>query len=182
MKKRRIVIVAFVLVAAIALGIGYAELTDTLTVIGNAAIDMNAAGTTFDTNVKFTAAEAVSSTGTGSQADTASFTADDATYSVHKLAVKGEKSVFKFTVTNSSNVPVLVKINPTKSSGAANPSNTNETSFGVSYAYSRNDMIIPAGETMDVTVTVEVIAPVTAETTATFGLELHVTTETGSST
>ena len=177
MKKRRIVIVAFILTAALAIGIGFATLTDTLTVIGNAAIDMGAAGSAFDSKIQFTDAQAVSSTGTGTQADTASYTSDDATFSVHKLAVKGEKSTFKFTIENTSNVAATVVVNANKVSGAANPSNSNEGIFKVTYAYSNADMVIPSQGTMDVTVTVEVISPVTAEATATFGLELHVTTD-----
>ncbi|MBE6667819.1 MAG: hypothetical protein E7607_05885 [Ruminococcaceae bacterium] len=177
MKKRRIVIVAFILTAAIAIGIGFATLTDTLTIIGNAVVDMGAAGSAFDGKIQFTAAQAVSSTGTGTQADTASFTSDDATFSVHKLAVKDEVSTFKFTIENTSNVPATVVVNATKVSGADNPSNSNEGIFEVTYAYSNVDKVIPSGGTMDVTITVEVIAPVTAEATATFGLELHVTTD-----
>ena len=177
MKKRRIVILAFILVAAITLGIGYAALTDTLTIIGNAHIDFAAAGSTFDGNIKFTAAEATSSTGTGTTSDVASFTADDATFTANKLAVKGEQSVFTFTITNESNVAAQVIVNATKLSGADNPSNTNTDIFEVTYEYSNANKVIASGGTMDVTVTVKVINPVVAETSASFGLELQVTTD-----
>ena len=81
MKNRRTVVVAFLLVAVMLLGIGYAALTDTLTIIGNAHVDLDTANKTFDERIYFSAAEATSSTGTGATADVASYTADDATYS-----------------------------------------------------------------------------------------------------
>lgn len=177
MKNRKIVVVAFMLVAVLMLGVGYAALTDTLTIIGNAHIDIAQAETTFDNNIYFSASTATSSTGTGSVSDTVNHTADDATFTANKLAVKGEKSVFTFTITNDSNVPAVISVAPTKLSGAVNPSNSNEGIFKVTYAYSEPDMTIDAlGGTMDVTVTVEVVNPVTSATSATFGIELTATT------
>ena len=176
MKNRKTIIVVFLLIATMALGVGYAALTDTLTIIGNAHIDIAAAENNFDNNVYFSAHQEVSSTGTGTTDDVSSHTADDATFTANKLAKKGEVSVFKFTIKNDSNVPAVISVEPTKLSGAANPSNSNTTIFSVTYEYSRIDMTIPSGETMDVTVTVEVIAPVTVNTSATFGIEFTATT------
>ena len=65
MKNRKIVVVAFLVAAVMLLGVGYAALTDTLTIIGNAHIDVDTANKTFDEKVYFSAAEATSSTGTG---------------------------------------------------------------------------------------------------------------------
>ena len=53
MKNRRTVVVAFLLVAVMLLGIGYASLTDTLTIIGNAHIDLDTTNKTFDEKVYF---------------------------------------------------------------------------------------------------------------------------------
>ena len=176
MKNRKTIVAMFLLVAVLLLGVGYAALSDTLTIIGNAHIDINAAGNTFDEKIYFSASAAVSSTGTGTTADVVSHSADDATYTANKLAVKGEKSVFKFTIKNDSNVDAIISIKPTKLSGDGNPSNSNAAIFGVTYEYSATDMIVPSGGTIDVIVTVEVISPVTAETSATFGIELTATT------
>ena len=177
MKNRKRIVVLFLLVAIMLIGVGYAALTDTLTIIGNAHIDIAQAETTFDEKVYFSAAEATSSTGTGTTADVASFTPDDATFTANKLAVLGEKSVFTFTIKNDSNVKAIISVAATKLSGAANPSNSNESKFTVEYAYPDGMEIAANGGTITVVVTVTVKEPVTSATSATFGIELTATTE-----
>ena len=175
MKNKKKVVVAFLLVAVMLLGVGYAALTDTLTIIGNAHIDIDTANKTFDEKVYFSAAEATSTTGTGSTADTASYTADDATFTANKLATVGEQSVFTFTITNDSNVDAVISVAATKLSGAANPSNSNTDKFTVEYSYPDGMNIAKNGGTIDVVVTVTVKEPVTSATSATFGIELTAT-------
>ena len=175
MKNRKIVVVAFLLVAVMLLGIGYAALTDTLTIIGNAHIDIDTANKTFDERVYFSAAEATSSTGTGTTADVASFSADDATFTANKLAIVGEKSVFTFTITNDSNVDAEISVNATKLSGDVNPSNSNDTVFTVTYEYPQGQTIAKNGGTITVVITVELKVPVTSATSGTFGIELTAT-------
>lgn len=175
MKNRRTVVVAFLLVAVMLLGIGYAALTDTLTIIGNAHIDVGAANSKFDEKIYFSDAQATSSTGTGTTEDTASYTADDATFTANKLAIMGEYSVFTFTIRNDSNVDAKITINSTKLSGAANPSNSNTNKFTVDYSYPDGETIAKQGGTITVVVTVTVKEPVTSATSATFGIELTAT-------
>ena len=177
MKNRKIVVVAFLLIAVLLLGVGYAALTDTLTIIGNAHIDVDTANKTFDEKVYFSASEATSSTGSGSTADTASFTADDATYTANKLAIKGEKSVFTFTITNDSNVDAVISVNTTKLSGDVNPSNSNTQKFTVEYSYPQGTTIAKNGGTITVVVTVTLKDVVTSATSATFGIELTATSK-----
>ena len=178
MKNRRTVIVAFMLIAVMVLGVGYAALSDTLTIIGNANIDLAAAEDGFDKKVYFSAAEATSSTGTGSTADTASCEdVDNATYTVHKLAAKDEQSVFTFTIKNDANVPVDITVAAKKLSGVDNPSNSNADKFVVTYAYPQGQTIAAAGGTITVVVTVTVNKPITSATSATFGIELTATTQ-----
>ena len=176
MKNRRTALVAFLLVAVMLLSVGYANLTDRLTIIGNAEIDLNTANATFDSKIKFIAAEATSTTGTGTVADVASYTADDATFTANKLAIVNEYSVFEFTIENTSNVDAKISVATTKLSGADNPSNSNEEKFEVTYAYSNADMTVAKnGGTIKVTVTVKVIDPIIVETSASFGIELTAT-------
>ena len=175
MKNRKRIVVLFLLVAIMLIGVGYAALTDTLTIIGNAHIDIAQAETTFDSKVYFSDAQATSTTGTGTTADVASFTADDATFTANKLAVLGEKSVFTFTIKNDSNVKAIISVAATKLSGAANPSNSNEEKFTVEYTYPDGMEIAPNGGTITVVVTVTVKNPVTSATSATFGIELTAT-------
>jgi hypothetical protein len=175
MKNKRTVVVAFLLVAAMLLGVGYAALTDTLTIIGNAHIDVDTANKTFDEKVYFSAATATSTTGTGTTADIASYSTDDATFTANKLAVVGEKSVFTFTITNDSNVDAIISVGATKLSGDTNPSNSNAQKFTVDYSYPDGMNIAKQGGTIDVVVTVTVKEPVTSATSATFGIELTAT-------
>ncbi len=177
MKKRKIVVVAFLLIAVLLLGVGYAAVTDTLTIIGNAHIDMGQVETTFDQNIYFSAAAATSSTGTGTTDDVASFTPDDATFTANKLAIVGEKSVFTFTITNDGNVDAVISVNATKLSGDTNPSNSNTEKFTVTYAYPEGMTVAKDGGTITVVVTVEVANPVTTATSATFGIEFTATSE-----
>ncbi len=177
MKNRKIVVVAFLLIAVLLLGVGYAAVTDTLTIIGNAHIDMGQVETTFDQNIYFSAAVATSSTGTGTTDDVASFTPDDATFTANKLAIVGEKSVFTFTITNDGNVDAVISVNATKLSGDTNPSNSNTEKFTVTYAYPDGMTVAKDGGTITVVVTVEVANPVTTATSATFGIELTATSE-----
>lgn len=177
MKNRKIVVVAFLLIAVLLLGVGYAAVTDTLTIIGNAHIDMGQVETTFDQNIYFSAAVATSSTGTGTTDDVASFTPDDATFTANKLAIVGEKSVFTFTITNDGNVDAVISVNATKLSGDTNPSNSNTDKFTVTYAYPDGMTVAKDGGTITVVVTVEVANPVTTATSATFGIEFTATSE-----
>ncbi len=175
MKNRKTVVVAFLLVAVMLLGVGYAALTDTLTIIGNAHIDVDTANKTFDEKVYFSAAETTSSTGTGTTADVAGFNDDDATFTANKLAIVGEESVFTFTIKNDSNVDAIISVNATKLSGATNPSNSNEEIFEVTYEYPDGMTVTKQGGTITVVVTVAVLKPVTSATSATFGIELTAT-------
>lgn len=175
MKNRKTIIVAFLLVAAMAIGVGYAALTDTLTIIGNAHIDLDEANKTFDEKVYFSGSAASATTGSGTTDDVASHTADDATFTANKLAVVDEYSVFTFTITNDSNVDALISVNTTKLSGVANPSNTNEDKFTVEYTYPDGMTVAKNGGTIQVIVTVTVREPVTSATSATFGVELTAT-------
>lgn len=177
MKNRKIVVVAFLLIAVLLLGVGYAALTDTLTIIGNAHIDVDTANKTFDERIYFSDAKATSSTGTGTTADTASFTADDATYTANKLAIKGEMSVFTFTIKNDSNVDAVISVNTTKLSGDTNPSNSNTQKFTVEYSYPDGMTIAKNGGTITVVVTVTLKDVVTSATSATFGIELTATSK-----
>lgn len=176
MKNRKFVVVAFLLVAVLLLGVGYAALTDTLTIIGNAHIDLDQANVVFDEKIYFSASEATSSTGTGTVADVASHTADDATFTANKLAVKDQQSVFTFTIKNDSNVDANISVNPTKLSGAENPSNSNAEKFTVEYDYPDGMTIAAGGGTITVVVTVTVKEAITEATSATFGIELTATT------
>ncbi len=105
MKNRRRIIVAFMLCAVMLLGIGYAALTDTLTIAGQANVSTDKANAEFDADVYFHSAAATSSTGTSGSGDTATVLTDTdrASFTVNSLALGGEQAVFTFVVYNVGN-------------------------------------------------------------------------------
>ena len=175
MKNRKTVIVAFLLAAVMLLGIGYAALTDTLVILGNAHIDLDTTSRLFDEKVYFSDAEATSSTGSGATEDVVSYNMDDATYTANRLATIGEYSKFTFTITNDSNADADITVATNKLSGVANPSNSNTEFFKVEYEYPDGNTITKNGGTIDVVVTVTVLKVPTSATSGTFGLELTAT-------
>jgi hypothetical protein len=79
MKNRKFVVVAFLLVAVLLLGVGYAALSDTLDITGSADVNQSAAEEAFNEDVYFSAAVANEDGNTasinGDNNDKASFTA-----------------------------------------------------------------------------------------------------------
>ena len=169
MKNRKIVVVTFLVVAAMLLGVGYAALTDTLTIIGNANVDIAGANQVFDDRIYFSHAEVIEGV---EGKDMVTFTADDATYNVHGLATIEDEAVFMFTITNDSNINALIKVNDTKLSGDDNPTNSNPDAFTVNYAYPDGQTVTKKGGTIRVQVTVKLAKPIDVTTSGTFGLEL----------
>ena len=100
---------------------------------------------------------------------------DDATFTANKLATVGQQSVFTFTIKNDSNVDAVISVGANKLSGDTNPSNSNAQKFKVEYSYPQGMNITKNGGTITVVVTVTVNEPVTAATSATFGIELTAT-------
>ena len=81
MKNRKTVVVAFLLVAAMLLGVGYAALTDTLNIQGDFEVSQNNAENAFDDDVYFSAV----STGEGYTASIADDDNDKGTFKVTGL-------------------------------------------------------------------------------------------------
>lgn len=116
MKNRKTVVVAFLLVAVLLLGVGYAALTDALNINGRANVTTGKAEEALNEDVYFSAAEAVAAAdddptkGTSGLANTATILTDidRASFTVNSLALGGEKATFKFTVKNDSNHEVTL--------------------------------------------------------------------------
>lgn len=110
MKNRKIVVVAFLLIAVLLLGVGYAALTDTLTIAGQGNVNTDKAQEKLNDDVYFTLAKAESTTGTSGVADTASILADNdrASFTANSLALGGETATFTFVVSNYSNHEVTL--------------------------------------------------------------------------
>ena len=161
------------IVACLLMAVGFAALTDVLSILGEAEVDYVGATNAFDEDVYFTAAVAQNAAG----GDTALVTTDDpdiSRFSVRSLNAKDETAVFTFTVQNDNEFTAYVKVNNAKSV------NNNTEYFSVEM--SDPTFEIEAGGTYTFTVTVTLLkTPQLDQTgdkiTATFGLELDVQDE-----
>lgn len=151
MKNRKSVIVAFLLVAAMLLGVGYAALSDDLYVNGTLNLDAAQLEDTFDKEVYFTD-EGMSTTGNSGVADSISIGADangDAndkvTFVVNSLKAVNEVATFTFKIQNDNDFIVTA---------------TPATSFANAYftVAGPATVDVPANGSVDVTVTVTLTA------------------------
>ena len=85
MKNRKIVIVAFLLIATLLLGIGYAALTDTLDITGSADVNVSDLEKEYEEDIYFSAAVANE---TGNTASVNSDNNDKASFSAKALVKK----------------------------------------------------------------------------------------------
>ena len=172
MRNRKRIIVSFMIIACMLMAVGFAALTDTLNLIGDAEVDFNTANSGFDADVYFSAAEALND----EKGDTANVTpdVDIARFSVRSLAAKGEKATFTFTVKNDNEFAAYVKVNNEKSV------NNNTEYFNVTMDVTEFE--VPAEGEYTFTVTVELLKTpqldqVGDKVTATFGIEMDVQDE-----
>ena len=160
MKNRKTIIVAFLLVAALCLGIGYAALTDTLNINGTANISKGAAETEFDEDVYFTSASGngcSAAIADGNKPDAATLTITDG------MGVLGDYVTATYTVQNEGEKPVTVSI-----------AHNSSTNFDISTGSA--NYTIPAKSSIDIDVTVTLKTTVTATiTNETFSLVLNAT-------
>lgn len=111
MKKRRTLIVSLLLVAALVLGIGYAALTDELTLTGKIKSDAQEMGSTFDGLVYFTNATVTNTPAVHITADVqATYGGDEASYSIHGMNTVGDVVTMSFTIHNDYEFPVWVTL------------------------------------------------------------------------
>lgn len=153
MKNRKIVVVSFLLVAVMLLGIGYANLTDTLNIIGDAEVSHANANSAFDADVYFSAvSEGVGYTASIDEPDKASF-------KVTGLSGGGESISITYTITNDNEFPASVIID------ATNTTTTNATYFTCTSDKGDGEaIVIDASSTETVTLTITLIeTPILAE-------------------
>ena len=164
MKNRKTIIVAFLLVAALCIGIGYAALSDTLKVSGTANLDASAAVNVFDDDVYFSAVtsqelctahivrlntidtNATDTSDADGKCDGATITIDNT------LGVQFDVAKATFTVTNDANSPVTVRVTPATSNNSVLKVNTDQTSY-----------TIDGGKTANITVIVTLQETITSD-------------------
>ena len=164
MKNRRNVVVAFLVVAVMLLGIGYAALTDVLDITGSVDVNQNAAQNEFDQDIYFSKADA------NQAGNTASVNADNndkASFSAKTLQLKGEKVTFTFTIKNDGELDAMVtpKLNATLG-------NTNPEYFNITSDWAGQGKVLAAHSEITYTITVELIKIPTDAVTGSFLVEL----------
>lgn len=172
MKKRRNVIISLLLVAALALGIGYAAIADVLDINGSADVTKDGAQTVFDQDVHFTAAQA------GTTGDVASIIDGDddmASFTAYSLKAVGDTASFTFTITHEANeVSDLAAI---VQPSLAQDGNNHTDYFKVYSDWNAQPKTLQPGESKTYTVTVELLKTPDTEDVihGLFHIELDVT-------
>ena len=108
MKNRKTIIVAFMLLACMLLGVGYAALTDTLTIAGQANVTTGESSDEFKEDIYFKSANATAP-------DTATVLTDNnrASFTVNSLSLDGDTATFTFVIANESEHNATVAITAT---------------------------------------------------------------------
>ena len=156
MKNRKRIVVAFLLVVALVLGVGYAALTDVLSITGTADISAGNAQSAFDEDIYFSDAVVLDPI---SSSDKAEVTSDNdvAMFASYGLASKGDVTNFKFTIKNDSDLdvtisPVLTVVGDDNAVAVAN------TWFSVYSDWNGLPHTVDANSSIEYTVTVELKA------------------------
>ena len=162
--KNRKGLIAFLVLAVMLLGVGYAALTDTLDITGSADVNQSAAEEAFNEDIYFSAAVA------NEDGNTASINADNndkASFTAKTLKGKGDKVTFTFTIKNDGDVDATVtpKLNATLG-------NTNPEYFSLTSDWDGATKTLAAGGELTYTLTVELLKTPTETIAGSFLVEL----------
>ena len=131
MKNRRIIIAAFLCLAVLITGVGYAALTAHILVDGTGSYNMNAAQEGLELDLVFVEDSAkVIQSGTAastSVVDTVAIVKDEnnktsAKFEVNTLATLQDEAIFQYTLKNNNEADVDLTIEPLHTTGKPNPS------------------------------------------------------------
>jgi len=177
MKNRKLIITAFLVIACMAIGIGYAAVTDNFVINGQATISDQGASDAFNEDIRFVGIVVGDATKSDVLAsDNLGYTAscnvplDQASFHITSFKGKDDTKTIVFRVKNFGDVDSVLKL-------ADEPAtNSNPTVFDVTYTLSDGTTAFPdeggtalaAGDYVDIHVTVTVANSVTQETTADF--------------
>ena len=165
MKNKRNVLIAFILICCLCLSIGYAAVTDILTINGTAGVlidNPNNDGTpevnptpfeeNFDANLGFSASKDASATDGAKMEDKTDASVyaslgDTVSFAISDLKAAGDTATITYTITNNNEYAATIE----------EITNTNSNAkYTVTYAPSATT--IPAGGSIDVVVTVTLTA------------------------
>lgn len=163
MKNRKTVVVAFLLVAVMLLGVGYAALTDILTINGSAKVEQTAAEEAFNEDIYFSAAVANE---TDNDASVNPDNNDKASFAANTLKGMGDTATFTFTIQNAGDVAATVTPVLT--------SNDQTDYFAVTNDWEAAEVLAAGGE-ITYTITVELRKTPTEAIRGSFEVELTAT-------
>ncbi|MBR5817474.1 MAG: hypothetical protein IKY62_02395 [Clostridia bacterium] len=169
MKNRRNVVVAFLLIAVMLLGVGYAALTDVLDITGSADVNQSAAEEAFNEDVYFTAAVANQ---TGNTASVNADNKDKASFTANTLKGKDDVVTFTFTIVNEGDV--AADVTPTLNATAGN---TKPEYFEITSDWDGATKTLAAGGSLTYTVTVKLLKTPTESVSGSFLIELTAVTQ-----
>ena len=164
MKKRRNLIISLLLVAALALGVGYAAVSDVLDINGTVDVSVSAAEEAFNSDIYFVDAVA------NEEGNVASVNADDddmASFTIFTFKGKDDVATFTFTIENKGDLDAVVT--PT----LAADGNTNPEFFDIVSDWAGQPKTIKAGESATYTVTVTLLKTPTEAVHGAFHIELN---------
>ena len=164
MKNRRTVFLCFLLAAGLTLGIGYASLSDTLTIGGTASLTEEEAQNTYNEDIYF------SNVISGTKCNAVITDDNDVGYitvTANALKSVGDEAIATYTVKSESDLDTVI----------AAPVITNDQAefFKVSTNWDGNETDLAAGATADIVVTVKLIKTPDADVACTFNIQLGAT-------
>ncbi len=157
------------LIAALALGIGYAALSDTLDINGTADVNQSQAEADFDLNVYFDDNIVI-----GNAGDKASIVEGDndmASFTINSLNGKDDTATFTYTIANDSDLDAMV------TPSLAADGNTNTEFFSIESDWKGQAKEIKAGESATYTITVTLLATPTETIHGSFHIEFNAVAE-----
>ena len=171
MKKNRTLIISLLLIAALALGIGYAALADDLFIEGSAQIKSDNAENSFAADVYFTKAVMSAEKGTAVIGnDDNGEASDNVTLTVNENALggKGDSVICTLEISNVGDLDATVTIDAITTS--------NDEYFSVTTSWGdTTTRTLAAGATLDLVVTIAVDKTPTTDVSTTFEIGMTAT-------
>ena len=172
-QKRRIVVACFMVVAILALGIGYAAVSTTLDFMGTASVSTAATENVLNTDVVFTSAEAVASNGGTTSTAILAMSNKRVSFEAKDFAAVGDTVTIVGAIENKGNAGYSVNITPRLVAPASNANEYFDVTYAFDDAVDNNEIAanatrdykviirlkkLPIDSTVSVTVTVELTA------------------------
>lgn len=179
MKNRKFVVVAFMLVAVLVLGIGYAAVADTLDVQGTLKVSQANADANFELNVYFEGAEFVEASsallmadGSGNTCQVNASDNDIVDFLVEGFAAEGDYLVAKCTIKNDSDIDAVAYVDDSGNTHLGNTTVFDMEHYFLDGSSQVQNIELAAGATVDLYVKLSVIESVTVDTSSNFNVAI----------